>query len=147
MAIQIIDYGTREYDQMVQLRYLILRKPLGLEFTEEELGGDKEDILLGCFENGKLIGCCALKKMDKDTLRLRQMAVNAGLQGKGIGRAILVFAENIACDFGYHKMIMYARKPAMGFYEKLGYKPYGDEFTEVTLPHYAMEKKLKRKYL
>jgi len=147
MAIQIIDYGTHEYEQMVQLRYLVLRKPLGLEFTENELHDDKDDILLGCFENNKLIGCCALKKMDKNTLQLRQMAVNAGLQGKGIGRAILVFAENIARDFGYAKMVMHARKGAIGFYEKLGYTTYGDEFTEVTLPHYAMEKKLKRKYL
>lgn len=147
MAIQIIDYGTHEYEQMIQLRYLILRKPLGLEFTENELEEDREDILLGCFENNKLIGCCALKKMDKNTMRLRQMAVNAGLQGKGIGRAILVFAENITRDFGYNKMIMHARKGAIGFYEKLGYATYGEEFTEVTLPHYAMEKKLKRKYL
>lgn len=147
MAIQIIDYGTPEYEQMVQLRHLILRKPLGLSFTEEELDCDKDDILIGCSENNKLIGCCALRKMNNNTLRLRQMAVNAGLQGKGIGRAILVFAENIGRDFGYTNMIMHVRKPAIGFYEKSGYNIYGDEFIEVTLPHLAMEKSLKKKYL
>ncbi|HEY0298586.1 MAG TPA: GNAT family N-acetyltransferase, partial [Arachidicoccus sp.] len=61
-----------------------------------------------------------------------------------VGRAILVFAENIARDFGYKKMIMHARKQAMGFYERLGYNAYGEEFEEVTLAHYKMEKKLKR---
>jgi predicted GNAT family N-acyltransferase len=37
---------------------------------------------------------------------------------------------------------MHARKDAIGFYEKQGYKISGDEFTEVTIPHFVMEKKL-----
>ena len=37
MALRMIDHGTREYQQMVNLRNEILRKPLGLYFTEEEL--------------------------------------------------------------------------------------------------------------
>ena len=37
---------------------------------------------------------------------------------------------------------MHARETAVGFYEKLGYKVVGDKFTEVTIPHYVMEKKL-----
>jgi len=37
MAIKIIDHNSKEYKQMVDLRYLLLRKPLGLSFTEDEL--------------------------------------------------------------------------------------------------------------
>ena len=37
MALKIIDHGSKEYKQMVNLRNEILRKPLGLTFTEEEL--------------------------------------------------------------------------------------------------------------
>ena len=33
-------------------------------------------------------------------------------------------------------------KHAVGFYEKLGYKTTGDEFEEVTIPHFVMEKSL-----
>ncbi len=39
-------------------------------------------------------------------------------------------------------MIMHARKTAVGFYEKLGYKVTGKEFVEITIPHVVMEKKL-----
>jgi hypothetical protein len=39
---------------------------------------------------------------------------------------------------------MHARVNALGFYKKLGYTTFGNEFTEVTLPHFMMEKKLKR---
>ncbi|AYD49125.1 MAG TPA: GNAT family N-acetyltransferase [Arachidicoccus soli] len=144
MAIQIIDYGTSDYDKMVLLRYQVLRKPLNLEFEENELDNDKKDTLIGCFENDKIMGCCILTKMDKGTMRLRQMAVHSGLQGKGVGRAILLFSENLARDFGYKKMIMHARADAVGFYKKLGYNTFDNEFIEVTLPHFMMEKKLNR---
>ena len=70
------------------------------------------------------------------------MAVVSGLQGKGIGKVLLQFAENIARDRGYKKIIMHARKTAVGFYEKLGYKITSNEFEEVTIPHYVMEKTL-----
>ena len=117
MALKIIEHGTPEYQKMVKLREDILRKPLGLGFTTNELEQEK-------------------------IVRLLQMAVLNDLQGKGIGRAIMHFAENIARDRGYSILSMHARKNAIGFYEKMGYKVTGDEFTEVTIPHYVMEKKL-----
>ncbi len=142
MALRIIDHGTKEYQQMVNLRLEILRKPLGLSFTPEDLEKEKEDVLMGAFEDDKMLGCCLLTRMDAQTMRLRQMAVPNSMQGKGIGRALMIFAENIARDLGYKKLCMHARKTALGFYEKLGYSASGEEFIEVTIPHYIMEKML-----
>lgn len=142
MALKIIDHGSREYQQMVQLRNDILRKPLKLTLTPEELAREKDEILIGAFEEEKMLGCCMLIIVDPSTVRLRQMAVLNNLQGKGIGRALMQFAENIARDRGFKKIIMHARKSAAGFYEKLGYQVCSEEFEEVTLPHYEMEKKL-----
>ena len=140
MALKIIDYGTKEYQQMVKMRTDILRKPLGLTFTQEELDKERDEVLIGAFEDERMLGCCMLIKQPDNTVRLRQMAVMNNLQGKGIGRALMHFAENIARDMGYKKLSMHARKTASGFYEKLGYQVTGDEFLEVTIPHYVMEK-------
>jgi ribosomal protein S18 acetylase RimI-like enzyme len=142
MALKIIDHGSKEYQQMVQLRIDLLRKPLGLSLTAEELEKEKEEILIGAFEDDKMLGCCMLIKNDNRTVRLRQMAVINNLQGKGIGRALMQFAENIARDRGFRKITMHARTTAIGFYEKLGYSVSGPEFEEVTIPHYIMEKML-----
>ncbi len=143
MPLKIIDHGTEEYRMMVELRLNILRKPLGLGFTPEELEKEKEDILIGCFEEeDKMEGCCMLTKTGEGVVRLRQMAVTSGLQGKGIGRVLMSFSENVARDSGFKKMTMHARKSAVGFYEKLGYNICSDEFEEVTIPHYVMEKDL-----
>jgi N-acetylglutamate synthase-like GNAT family acetyltransferase len=142
MALRMIDHGTKEYQQMVNLRNEMLRKPLGLCFSAEELEREKDDILMGAFEDDKLLGCCMLTRVDSRTVRLRQMAVPNSMQGKGIGRALMIFAENVARDLGYKKLCMHARKTAIGFYQKLGYGITGDEFEEVTIPHYIMEKAL-----
>lgn len=142
MALKIIEHGSPEYGQMVKLRDDILRKPLGLTFAPDELEHEKENILIGAFDDDDILGCCMLVEENPATVRLRQMAVLNDLQGKGIGRALMTFAENIARDRGYKTLSMHARKNATGFYEKMGYKVASDEFTEVTIPHYVMEKEL-----
>jgi N-acetylglutamate synthase-like GNAT family acetyltransferase len=112
---------------MVELRYQILRKPLGLFFHEKELEKEKNDILIGCFEEDKLEGCCILTPIDKQKIRLRQMAVIDGFQGRGIGRSLMSYAENTAKDMGYTTLCMHASKSAVGFYEKLGYHKASEE--------------------
>lgn len=142
MAMKIIDHGSAEYEKMVELRKEILRKPLGLDLEPGELLLEKDDILIGAFDEDRLLACCMLKKLGPDTVKLRQMAVHNSLQGKGVGASMMNFAENVARDHGFRNMVMHARKSALGFYEKLGYTPEGDEFEEVTIPHYLMRKKL-----
>jgi GNAT superfamily N-acetyltransferase len=142
MALKILDHGSVEYRQMVKLRDDILRKPLGLGFSPQELENEKNNMLIGAFEDEDMLGCCMLVEENPDTVRLRQMAVLNDLQGKGIGRALMNFAENLARDRGYKTLSMHARKNAIGFYEKMGYKIASDEFTEVTIAHYVMEKRL-----
>ena len=142
MPLKVIDHGTPEYQQMVDLRLQVLRKPLGLDFSEDELVEEKNHLLIGAFEEDEMLGCCMLTKLDPKTVRLRQMAVRSGLQGKGIGRVLMSFAENIARDMGNKKMVMHARESAKGFYEKQGYKTISNIFEEVTIPHYIMEKDL-----
>ena len=142
MALKIIDHGTKEYQQMVKLRDDILRKPLGLTFEADELENEKNNLLIGAFEDDDMLGCCMLFEENSGVVKLRQMAVLNALQGKGIGRALMQFAENLARDHGYKVLTMHARKNAVGFYEKMGYRVKGEEFQEVSIPHYEMEKEL-----
>jgi N-acetylglutamate synthase-like GNAT family acetyltransferase len=147
MALKQIDYGTPEYQQMLNLRYEILRKPLGLQYDPKELECEKNAILIAAFEEEKMLGCCFLTEIDNETIRLRQMAVQNNLQGKGIGASLMNFAENIARDRGYKTMLMYARKTTVHFFEKQGYKIDGNEFIQLTIPHFIMKKKLVKRIL
>lgn len=142
MPLKIIDHGSFEYEQMVRLRDDILRKPLGLSFSVEELELEKNNILIAAFEEEQMLGCCMLIDNQPPTIRLRQMAVLNNLQGKGIGRALMNFAENLSRDRGYKTITMHARKIAVGFYERVGYQVTSDEFIELDIPHFVMEKRL-----
>ena len=75
MALKILDHGSHEYRQMVKLRDDVLRKPLGLGFTPEELESEKDNMLIAAFEEEDILGCCMLVEENPKTIRLRQMAV------------------------------------------------------------------------
>lgn len=142
MKIEIIQHGTPAYEQMVALRMEILRKPLGLQFTPEQLAEEATDFHVAAFENDKMLGCCVLTHVNAQTIQLRQMAVSNEQQGKGLGREIVAFAEQFSRQNGYTTLMMHARKTAIGFYKKAGYEVKGEEFIEVTIPHYEMIKTL-----
>jgi Predicted acyltransferase len=142
MPLKEIDYGTKEYEQMLELRYEVLRKPLGLDFSEAELTRSKTDILLGCFDDDEIQGCCMLTDKGNGVAKLRQMAVRKKYQGTGIGKELLLYAEAMARIKGFAKIIMHARATAIGFYERLGYQAVGDKFLELNIEHYLMEKEL-----
>lgn len=142
MALKQIDYGTDQYQKMIDLRHLVLRAPLGLQFSATDLQKEQQDILIVNDDEDEIIGCCILTEMEPGVLRLRQMAVSPRHQKRGIGEGLLMFAERLAKDKGYSKIMMHARDTASGFYEKFGYRPVGDSFTEVTLPHHIMEKEI-----
>lgn len=144
LTFRVIEYGNTEYQQMVTLRDVVLRKPLGLSFTREYLEQESNDRLLGCFdENDVICACCILTPVDKEVMQLRQMAVAPDRQQSGIGRQLISFAEQEAMRGGYTQLMMHARKTAQGFYERLGYHVAGEEFMEVGIPHYEMSKRLK----
>src|SRR5690606_9522545 len=126
----------------IKLRDDIVRKPPGLSFPPEVPEKEKDNILIPAFDDDQMLGCCMLVEEEPEVIRLRQMAVLNDLQGKGIGRALMNFAENLARDRGYRRVKLHARLNALGFYEKVGYKVQGDEFMEITIPHYVMEKDL-----
>ena len=63
MGLKQIYHGSKEYQQMVQLRMEILRKPLGLSFTKEELAKEANDILIAAFDEDEILGCCILTQL------------------------------------------------------------------------------------
>jgi len=145
MIPQIIKYRSPEYEEMLTLRTKILREPLGLVFSEEDLIKDENDFLLVIRspENQCIVACCVLTPLIGRVVKLRQMAVDNTIQKSGLGTAMLAFAEYVATQEGFEKVTLHARKVAMGFYEKYDYKIVGEEFTEVGIPHYEMEKNIK----
>ncbi len=140
VTIREIAADSPEYEQVYQLREEILRSPLGLSLKDEDLSGEKNEMILAAIQNEQVIGCVLLQPVNDITVKLRQMAIAATEQNKGIGSRLLEEAENTAWKSGFERIVLHARKTAADFYEDAGYTAEGDEFEEVGIPHLFMEK-------
>jgi GNAT superfamily N-acetyltransferase len=106
----------------------------------------------GAFVDGTLVGIATVypepMPLDPGTgidtqsaFRLRGMATRPGLQGSGIGRAVLGRCIDHVREAGADVLWCNARVGALGFYERLGFRTIGDEFDIAGIgPHYVMWK-------
>ena len=136
----MVHHGSDPYWQGVELRKQILRLPLGLDFSEEDLESEQGQIHIVAKDHDAVIGTLLLTEVDGVTLKMRQVAVSATHHSQGVGKSLVQAAEKFGRDHGYAKITLHARVSVVGFYEKLGYVPVGAEFIEVSIPHQAMQK-------
>ena len=135
-------FGSREYAASLALREEVLRKPLGLMWTEAELAKEPASIHVGCFQGNELVGAVVLTPEDERTVGMRLVAVAPAYQGQGVGSALIVFAEEVARKRGYGMMMARARGTAVPFYRKHGYGVETDVFMQVGIPHQMVWKTL-----
>lgn len=139
---KIINHNSSEYLQAVDLRHKLLRKPLNLNFTKEELENENNQIHFVCFENKIIIASLTLVLKERNQVKMRQVCVAEKFQKKGIGKKLIIFSEKWAKENNNKSIYCHARKNALNFYSSLGYSIQGDAFMEVGLEHYKLIKKL-----
>jgi N-acetylglutamate synthase-like GNAT family acetyltransferase len=142
MELRWIDPKSPDYREMVELRRKVLRIPLGLDFTPDQLSAEAGDPHLVAIQDGRIVGCLLLTARGEHIVQMRQVAVVPELQGSGIGALMVVESERKARELGFARMILHARDVAVGFYERLGYGRVGEPFIEVSIPHQEMGKPL-----
>jgi GNAT superfamily N-acetyltransferase len=143
MVIKEIPFGSDQYEAMRRFREKILRVPIGLTLSEADLKGEDGQMhIAAVLEDGSIAGTALLKPLSSRTVKLRQMAISPSLQGKGLGRRMVLFVEARARKLGYETIELNARVYAQPFYEKLGYRAEGSRFIEVTLPTVRMVKRI-----
>lgn len=140
-AAKVVQFGSGEYESTIGLRERILRTPLGLSFSQEELSLEKDHVHLALFSPDKeVLACLVLVPLDGQALKMRQVAVDDAKQGSGLGKRLVLASEKWAVENGYSEMRLNARISAIPFYLRLGYRTEGDEFIEVGIPHKKMLK-------
>ena len=141
IIFRVIDFGSDAYRQSVSLREEILRKPLGLTFTMEELELEKEHIHIAGFLGQELCATAVLVS-DGDSTKMQRVAIKSSFQNKGIGSLMMAFCEEYAREHGYKSVYCHARGTAIPFYLKNQYALEGDSFDEDGILHHKMRKGL-----
>lgn len=77
-------------------------------------------------------------------VRFRGMAVDEGVRGSGIGRALMRDLVERARSLGAEVLWASGRDGALGFYERIGFRVAGDGFLddEMRLPHHVVVARL-----
>lgn len=137
-----IDANSDSYQLTLKLREAVLRTPLGLTLSKEDTEFDHQHLHIGAFNEGQLIGCVVIAplKNEQGIFRIRQMAINDECQGQGVGRALVLSAENIVKQQNGKRIVLDARVSAQGFYEALSYTVISEPFIHKTIAHIIMEK-------
>ncbi|MCA9566093.1 MAG: GNAT family N-acetyltransferase, partial [Myxococcales bacterium] len=132
------------YQQLIELRYVVLRVPLGMARETVYHPRETEARFFAAFQDGAVVGCVVLLPPERPgaEAKLIQMAVRSDLQGAGVGRRLVAHLEEEAGAAGISSIVLHARMTALGFYQKLGYRGEGEEFEEVGLAHKRMRKAL-----
>lgn len=141
IEFQVIPHGTSFYQAAVKLRQDVLREPLGLTFTSEDMEAEKAHIQIIGVE-GEKVRACAVLVPEGTQMKMQRVAVAPDLQGHGIGRAMTKFCERYAVAHGAKSIYVHARHSAVSFYEKCWYVGEGEMFDEDGIPHLKMWKLL-----
>ncbi len=146
MYITQVDFGSPSYDELIFLRDLLLRKPIGLEFSPEDLSVEYSSTHFAAYSlHDVLLGTLVMKPLDEGQIKMRQVAVFPEYQKKGVGQLMVAASEDFSKENGFKEIVLSARVPAVPFYEKLGYEVVSDMYTEVGIDHYKMRKDLTAK--
>lgn len=142
LSIHTITTDGPLYEQSKTLRNAMLRKPLGLVLSSEELTLDPSREHLVAVIEGAVVGSVSLYMETPTRLRVKQMAVDPDRQGLGIGGKLMQAAEARGRELGAHEVLLHARCTALNFYDKQGYATQGDEFEEMGIAHRIMVKRM-----
>ncbi len=141
MEIKFIDYGTKEYNDTLELRNKVMRIPLGLNIHDEDFSCEKESVIVGAFEDESMLGVGVMSNKD-DVYKVEYVCVDSDIQSRGVGSKMLDFLEKTAVKKGGKKISLDARVSAKEFYLRHGYKTVGEIFLLDYAPveHIVMEK-------
>lgn len=142
LEIKEIDLNSKDYLIEKSLREEILRIPLNMILSDEDLRYDHLFTHLGAYYDGRLIGTCMYREVEPSMVQIKQVCIHPSVQGKQVGKQLMMKAEERIKGEGYTSLMLHARKNAWIFYEKLDYEYYGNEFYEVGILHHEMRKKL-----
>ena len=123
MPLKIIQPKTEnEFKSYYQLRWDLLRAP----WNQPE-GSEIDDIEDQCFhlmavdDDSEAIAVARLQFNSETEAQIRYMAVSESYQRQGIGRRLIETMEKHASASDCKKVVLDAREPAVGFYQRLGY--------------------------
>lgn len=133
---KVID-SSQEFLKVVSIRSIVFIHEQSCPYLEEVDGLDNEaQHILGEIDSEPF--ACGRIRYINDYAKLERIAIRKQWRKKGYGDALVKFMIEEANRQGVFKLKIHAQTQALRFYEKLCFKPYGEQFLEAGIKHVKM---------
>ncbi|MCT4411725.1 GNAT family N-acetyltransferase [Leuconostoc falkenbergense] len=133
----------------IQADALIIRKTVfvieqGVAISDEmdDTSAEEEAIHIVAYVDGKLAATARVLPESATTWYVQRVATLYPARGKGLGSKLFAYIEQLAPEYGIKTLVLGAQVQARGFYDRLGFSAFDEEFIEAGIQHIHMKKAL-----
>ncbi|WP_027708523.1 GNAT family N-acetyltransferase [Zooshikella ganghwensis] len=122
-------------EDVLPVRHQVLwpEKPIEFCCVDEDVTG----IHFGVYLDQRLVSVASIY-IDGTQARLRKLATLNDYQGKGIGSALIEYVLTYLMESRIQYLWCDARESARSFYQRLGFKVFGERFFKSSVPYFKM---------
>ncbi|RLG19400.1 hypothetical protein DRN67_02785 [Candidatus Micrarchaeota archaeon] len=140
LVVKRADYSKDE-DIIRDIRTRVFTLEQNVNSDEDFDGLDSSAIHVIAYDGKKPIGTARMLELETGGAKLGRMAVLKRYRGMGAGKKMAEMLVKMARAMGMKEVEANSQVNAMGFYEKLGFKPEGPIFKDAGIDHRKMRLK------
>ena len=141
---QFSSFSLDEMYDILRIRATVFVLEQGVVYIDPD-GNDKNAVQIYASVDGVMVGCLRIYQLEEGTYRIGRVAVLKEFRGLGIGNAMMKEAiQYLRERTNATKACLDAQLHAIGFYEKLGFTLFTEEFLEEGLLHRGMQMFIER---
>ena len=129
--------GAADLGDASAIRRVVFIDEQNVSEEEEWDGTDAGAIHLVVYDNAVPVATGRIL-IEGEDFHLGRIAVLKEYRKQGLGDFLMRLLIRRAFELGGTRQVIHAQLQAKGFYEKLGFAAYGDEFIEANIPHTMM---------
>lgn len=136
---QTTDLASDTYKDSLDIRMTVFVKEQQVSIEEEVLDEEPCTHFIVYQQKTAIATARLFPKTDKRAY-VQRVAVLKDYRGQHIGQQLITHMETAAKEMGFSELKLGAQTHALGFYEQLGYKAFGEEYLDAGIWHYDMLK-------
>jgi predicted GNAT family N-acyltransferase len=128
-----------DFPAIQTIRYQVFQLEQGVSAELEFDGQDSAATHWLANWQGQPVGTARVRSLSATTVKIERVAVLRPFRGLGIGQMLMQAMLDWLTETGQTEARIHAQTAVQAFYERLGFAPEGEVFTEAGIPHVKMK--------
>ncbi|PSB57076.1 GNAT family N-acetyltransferase [filamentous cyanobacterium CCP1] len=143
LVLQVVPFAAAK-SAIYAIRYTVFHIEQGVALEIDFDGMDETSMHVVAYRGEEPVGTARIRMLNDRLAKIERVAVLAAYRGQGIGKALMEAAVSYLDCPAVPEIKLNSQVQAKSFYEKLGFKPQGNEFDEAGILHIEMRRSLQQ---